>query len=405
MNAARLEKVDGQFLARYGRRPSVRVSAPGRINLIGEHTDYNDGLVLPMAIDRETLIVADRVEVAPKNSSDRSGDEQQRFFSMQLQQERVWSSEDINAVPATPDWTSYVRGVIAGFADLGWPLSGVDALIDSNIPVGAGLSSSAALEVAVGMFIQGMLKVSVEPLELAKICQRAEHEYAGVKCGLMDQLSSVFGKRDHLLLIDCRSLAIDYIPFLTDDVSVLVINSMVKHQLGDSEYSLRRSQCNEAANRLGKNSLRDVTMKELVEGRAVLAEVAFRRAHHVLTENERVEAVAQAIRLQEWGRAGELMYQSHQSLKSEFEVSCHELDLLVTLASQIGIEGGVWGSRMTGGGFGGCTISLIDSNRKEEIAERMVSDYARQTGIRADWFTARPADGTRILPEDSEKAE
>jgi len=378
-HAARL-----RFRGKFHRKPTVIAAAPGRVNVIGEHTDYNDGFVLPMAIERHIVIAAVRSE-NPKV----------RMFSAQSGEEAIlrigMNREEV------PRWARYVLGVLELSRQAGLVAGGFDAVIDSSLPPGAGLSSSAALEAATLGLIEALSGKGLGPLEKARLCQRAEHEYAGVPCGLMDQAASIMAKRDHLMLLDCRSLDVRQIPFRDPGVGFLVANSKVKHQLGDGEYARRREECRAAAKLLGVASLRDATM-DSVRGAGLI----LRRARHVITENARTIDLAAAVERGDFAAAGALMNESHVSLRDDYEVSCAELDLLAEISWKIGIRGGVYGCRMTGAGFGGSTVSLIDLKKAGEIMESVRVSYREIFGIEPDQFVARPAGGAALVRGDSE---
>jgi galactokinase len=388
--ASLTEKVESEFAARYQRAPRWVVAAPGRVNLIGEHIDYNDGFVLPMAIERYVVIAA-----APGDGQGNPGPAA-NVYSIDLDEDvriGLQSAED----PGTPTWSSYVEGVLAGFMNRGNAIPSFDAVISSNVPLGGGLSSSAALEVATATLVEVMLEQTLAPVDKALLCQKAEHDYAGVPCGIMDQFSSVFGENDALILLDCRSQELQSVPFLSSDVTVLITNSNVKHELTGGEYAERRAQCDSAIKKLGLASWREATMEHLEAERDTLDEVEYRRARHVITEIDRTTKAASAFREGKWATAGELMYQSHRSLRDDYEVSCDELDLLVDLAREIGSDGGVIGSRMTGGGFGGCTVTLVESGKADEVAAALKSRYQEKTGIEPHVFASRPAQGAHVI--------
>jgi galactokinase len=378
------------FKDRFSRGPQYIVAAPGRVNLIGEHTDYNGGYVLPMAIERYVIIAA-----GP--SSDASSDGLARVFSAEkVEESRLRVDGQIK--PGVAGWSSYVQGVIAGFASRGDNIAPFDAVIRSTVPLGGGLSSSAALEVATATLLEAMVGQHLKPIEKALLCQEAEHKYAGVPCGIMDQFSSTLCRRDHLMLLDCRSQEVEHVPFTASDISVLITNSNVKHELTGGEYAKRRAQCEAAAKSLDVPTLRDATLEQLESARQRLDEVNYRRARHVITEIDRTANAAQAIRAGRWQEVGELMYASHASLRDDYEVSCPELDQLVEIAREIGSSGGVIGSRMTGGGFGGCTVTLVKATAAPAIIETIRSGYEKLSGIAPTLFTTRPAQGAQILP-------
>jgi galactokinase len=355
------------------------------VNIIGEHTDYNGGFVLPMAIDSYTVAVAGpgtgrRIRLFSENTG---------------QQDELDATGPISR--GTLDWANYVRGVMAGFQRLEVDVPGLDVLIDSNVPLGSGLSSSAALEVAVATLLEAVTGQVLEPARKALLCQRAEHEFAGVPCGIMDQFASTMGREGHLLLLDCRSQQIEHVPMSDPSVSVLIANSGVRHELAAGEYARRRARCEEAAAALGVELLRDATLQGLEAAKDRLPDETVRRARHVVTENARTVETAQLIRQGRWPAVGELMYQSHDSLRDDFEVSCPELDALVEISRALGEAGGVYGCRMTGGGFGGCTVSLVQTAAVETIAATIRRAYQQKTGIDPTIFVSRPAEGATIV--------
>lgn len=381
------QQVDHEFHSRYGQRARWIAAAPGRVNLIGEHIDYNDGFVLPMAIDRYVVIAA---------ATDDDSAAINLYSSNLTETARVSLHRP---TPGNSGWSTYLEGVLAGFAQRGYDLPAFSAVIRSNVPIGGGLSSSAALEVATATLLEAILNVTLDPIDKALLCQRAEHEYAGMPCGIMDQFSSVFGQHDALMLLDCRSQHIDTVPFTSPDITVLITNSNVKHELTGSEYAERRAQCLSALDQLGASSWRKVTLPQIESARHQMAEAEYRRARHVVTEIDRTVRAADAIREQHWHLTGELMYASHDSLRDDYEVSCSELDLLVDLAREIGIVGGVIGSRMTGGGFGGCTVSLVKTDRAQDVAAQLCSSYRDRTGIDPFVFASRPARGAHVVSQ------
>jgi galactokinase len=374
------------FRARFGAEPRWSAAAPGRVNIIGEHTDYNGGFVLPMAIDCYTVAVA-----GP------GGGRRIRLFSANTgHQDELDAAGPISR--GTQGWANYVRGVIAGFQRLGVDVPGLDVLIDSNVPLGSGLSSSAALEVAVATLLEAVTDRVLDPARKALLCQRAEHEFAGVPCGIMDQFASAMGREGHLLLLDCRSQAIDHVPMIDPSVSVLIANSGVRRELAAGEFARRRARCEQAAGALGVELLRDATLDRLEAARDRLPDEAARCARHVVTEDARTIEAARLIRQGRWPAVGELMYRSHASLRDDFEVSCPELDALVEISRALGEAGGVYGCRMTGGGFGGCTVSLVKTAAVETIADMIQRSYHRETGLDAAMFISRPAEGAASLP-------
>ena len=379
-----VENLRSRFVERFGATPQI-YRAPGRVNLIGEHTDYNDGFVLPMAIDRYTVI-------AGRNNGGREA----TVHSL-----TVGESATIDLTgPVTrgePSWSNYIRGVIAGFQGRGVHVGGFDAAICSGVPVGGGLSSSAALEVAVATLLESLTGHALGPEEKALLCQKAEHDFARVPCGIMDQFASVLATKDHLLLLDCRSQRAEKVPFSDSSVVVLIINTNVRHKHAGGDYAQRRAQCEEAARRLKVRALRDSTAQSLKAGKTKLDPVVFKRARHVISENERTVKTAKLIRENDFVEVGRLMYASHKSLREDYEVSCAELDIVVEIAASIGLNGGLFGCRMTGGGFGGCTVALVQAGASEAIARQIIKDYERRTRVTPAVFVSRPADGSTII--------
>ncbi|MGA9779453.1 MAG: galactokinase [Limisphaerales bacterium] len=377
-----------QFIKTCGRPPRWIAAAPGRVNVIGEHTDYNDGFVLPMAIERYAVMAADR-SAGGKDSI------QIRDMAEGVEPAIIDLSMPIK--PGKPKWSNYPRGVIAGFQARGIKSHGLDVLLHSTVPLGGGLSSSAALEVCTATLLEAVTGKTLDPVEKALLCQQAEHEFAGVPCGIMDQFISVMGRENHLLLLDCRSRQTELVPMNDPSVALLVVNTNVRHELGSSEYTKRRAQCEAAAKILGVASLRDATADALEAGRGKMDGVAYRRARHVIGEIERTVHAAEGIRASNWLTVGNLMYASHASLRDDYEVSSAELDAVVEIAEGIGIKGGIYGCRMTGGGFGGCTVALVKAEAVEAISKRIATEYKKKTGIDAAIFSSRPASGATLV--------
>jgi galactokinase len=303
-------------------------------------------------------------------------------------------------VPVTkgsPKWSNYIRGVLAGFQARGVKIPALDVAFMSTVPLGGGLSSSAALEVCTATLIEAATGNAINPVEKALLAQKAEHEFAGVPCGIMDQFISVMGRESHLLLLDCRSRRTELVPMDDPSVALLIINTNVKHELSGGEYAQRRSQCETAAKILGVASLRDATVEMLERAKDNMSEVVYHRARHVIGEIERTVHAAEAIRNSNWPGAGNLMYASHASLRDDYEVSCKELDDVVEIAESIGVKGGVFGCRMTGGGFGGCAVALVKTENVGDIAKQIAVGYQLKTGIEATIFVSRPAAGATII--------
>ena len=375
------------FQTNFGHPPRWLASAPGRVNLIGEFTDFNDGFVLPMAIERRTVIAA-----ALNDSPDR----------VVLRSEATGETMSIDLSEALrPDgkgrWTNYPKGVLAGFLESGLRPRGFDAVIHSTVPIGAGLSSSAALETAMASLLEANTGVALDPVDKILLCQKAEHVFAGVPCGIMDQFISALGRSGQVLLLDCRSKEPTWLPWSDPAVAVLVINTNVKHELSSSGYADRRRSCENAARVMGVPSLREATMEKLRQVSASLDEMSVRCARHVIGEIERTVRAAECIRGGDWVDFGRLMGESHVSLRDDYAVSCFELDTAVAVAQRIGREGGVFGCRMTGGGFGGCAVALIETGAQDAIVREIAAGYLQRTGIEATLFVSRPAEGANVI--------
>jgi galactokinase len=369
------ERLNTAFRAKYGKKPRV-FRAPGRINLIGEHTDYNDGLVLPAAIQFATYVAG---------SSRR--DRRIRVASMSYETE---FELDLDAPASQPEktWLKYVQGIASILEREGYGLTGADILIDSDVPVGAGLSSSAAIEISTAFALASLSGHLVDGMTLAHIGQSAEYEFANVRCGIMDQFASVFGRANHALLLDCRSMEWAVIP--ASNAQFLICNTRTKHDLANGEYNKRRVECETAAAFFGRSSLRDVALTELDARFGDMPDILGRRARHIITENERVRTSVAALKASDLETFGSLMNMSHDSLRDDFEVSCDELDRMVELARS---SGKVFGARMTGGGFGGCTINLMRPGDHREFIENIAEAYTRETGIVPDIYECEMSDG------------
>ncbi|MBI1740048.1 MAG: galactokinase [Candidatus Koribacter versatilis] len=370
-----------RFERSYGTRPRI-FRAPGRVNLIGEHTDYNDGFVMPAAIEFYTWVAADR-----------RGDPVLRVESDQFSEAAEWPLDGLSGAPRK-HWSDYVRGVAAVLQAAGCPLSGANLVIHGQVPLGAGLSSSAALEVSTALALLSVSNYQLPPLELAKLCQRAEHEYAGTRCGIMDQFIATFGRSGHALMLDCRSLDYKLLP-VPEEARLVICNSMVKHELAAGQYNLRRADCEAGVRLLQQHlpnvrALRDVTLPDLEKHRDELPEVVYRRCRHVVTENQRVLEAADALQSGDLARFGRLMYESHRSLRDDYEVSCRELDLLGELAAT---GEGVYGARMTGGGFGGCTVNLVRADAADRFQRYIMEAYAKDAGKTPEVYVCSAAQG------------
>ena len=355
------------------------VRAPGRVNLIGEHTDYNDGFVLPIAIDRCTLAA-----FAPGDG---------RVVNLaSVQKEGDPASFDLDAdiEKGSPQWANYPKGVAAGLVEKGVELVAMDILFDSDVPIGGGLSSSASLEVSAGLAMLEAAGRELDDYQLALICQKAEHEFAGTPCGIMDQAISVMGQAGKALLLDCRDGSARQIPFDDPDLVLLVVDTKVKHDLTDGGYAARRDQCYSAAAKLGVKMLRDADADMVSAARGELSDKEFTRARHIVSEIDRTLKAVEAMEAGDYEAFGKLMYASHASLRDDYEVSCDELDEIVHQAS--GLDG-VYGARMTGGGFGGCAIILARTDRADDITVAITENYTARFGHPCVIFPTRAAAG------------
>jgi galactokinase len=356
--------------------------APGRVNLIGEHTDYNDGFVMPAAIDFYCYsAIAGRTDRTLSVYSEQFG-------------ETVEFNLNEAVGPPRKHWSDYVRGVAATLGDEGYPLKGANLLIDGQVPIGSGLSSSAAIEVATALALTSLGGLTIPLLGVARLCQRAENEHTGARCGIMDQFVSCFGKQDHALMLDCRSLEPTYLR-LPSSARLVICNTMVRHELAAGEYNDRRASCERGVESIHKflpkvRALRDLTLEDLEHHRSLLTDVDFRRCRHVIKENARVKDAAEALKCLDLMRMGQLMYLSHESLDRDYEVSCEELNIMVEAASRLD---GVFGARMTGGGFGGCTVNLVQKESVYGFKKQIVCQYQARTGLTPLVYVCSPAEG------------
>lgn len=362
-------------------------AAPGRVNLIGEHTDYNDGFVMPMAIEKEITMLA---QLRP--------DRKVKFYSLDYDQIVEYDLDNLE-YDQENIWANYILGVIDEIQKLGSKLQGFNLMFTGNIPQGSGLSSSAALEVVTALAITDLHKIKIDGVEMALLAQRAENDFVGVQCGIMDQYISRLGQKDHALLIDCRSNDYELVPFKNDNYQIVICNSKVERGLVDSEYNQRREECNQAVEFFAEKedgqitALRDLELKTVEKYKDELAENVYKRAHHVVSENERVIASKKALEADDMQKFGDLMYASHKSLSEDYEVSCKELDILVNLAAKEDVEG----ARMTGAGFGGCTVNLVKKDKVDQFVENIKEKYKDKTAIEPDVYISNPGDGARKL--------
>jgi len=375
------------FADAFGDAAGLRcAAAPGRVNLIGEHTDYNGGFVLPMGVDREVRLLFRPSDSGPV-----------RIWSDNYDEWDEFDPDRIERNDGQP-WANYVRGVASVLQGEGIEVRPIEGLLCGDVPIGAGLSSSAAIEVAVALALCDAAGHRLAQRDLALVCQRAENEFVGVACGIMDQFTSVHASKDHALLLDCRSLDYEPVPLDGGAVRVVVANTMVRHELGSSAYNERRAQCERSAELLGEHidgvqQLRDVTPQSLARHADVLSDLLLRRARHVVGEIHRTLTGAEALKAADYDAFGGLMYESHESLRRDYEVSCDELDLMVDLACS---QPGILGARMVGAGFGGCTVNLVRADRADAFGAGLRAAYLDRTGIEPEVYAFVPAGGATV---------
>ncbi|GLO61691.1 galactokinase [Vibrio sp. MACH09] len=378
------DRVNAAFSQVLGYDASCTIQAPGRVNLIGEHTDYNDGFVLPCAINYQTVVAAakrdDNIVRVVSVDYDNQVDEFDLTKTIEFQPDRMWAN--------------YIRGVVKCLIERGYRFKGADISVSGNVPQGAGLSSSAALEVVIGQTFKELYSLDISQAEIALNGQQAENEFVGCNCGIMDQLISAEGQENHALLIDCRTLETKAVS-MPDNMSVVIINSNKKRGLVDSEYNTRREQCEEAARIFEVKALRDVTIETFNARQSELTELVAKRARHVITENDRTERAAKALMQGDMKLMGELMAQSHASMRDDFEITVMEVDTLVDMVKDvIGEQGGV---RMTGGGFGGCIVALIPPTLVDEVTRVVTENYQKMTGLKESIYVCQAKDGAGLV--------
>lgn len=379
------EKIYRQFKAKFEDEPMM-VESPGRINLIGEHTDYNDGFVLPAAIDKYIYLAINKSKNNLCNVFSCDFNESVTFPINQQQK-------------SEKHWANYLIGVINEISKRGKKLSGFNLAFGGNIPIGAGLSSSAALETGLVFALNKLFSLGFNSLDLIKISQDAENNFVGVNCGIMDQFAAVMGKKDYFVKLDCRSLEFEYFPFNIDNYQLLLCNSNVKHSLVDSEYNNRRLECEKGVKILSKylnniTKLRDVSSKEIENYKADFSISTYEKCSYVIEENSRLIEVCNHLNNKNLKSVGELMYETHEGLKNKYKVSCSELDFLVDFTKQ---HNEILGSRMMGGGFGGCTINLIKKDFKDNFIKLISKAYKEKFNIEAEFYDINIVDGTRII--------
>ncbi len=369
------------FSAAFDGTPDLIIRAPGRVNLIGEHTDYNDGFVLPMAIDYD-------IRVAARARPDRTV----RLYSCDLDKHDTFHLDQVRRVGDKPTWADYVRGVADALQREGYTLRGMDAAITGNVPRAAGLSSSAALELASITAFRLLSQLNLDPVRAALLGQRAENEFVGMRCGIMDQFISSLGRADHALLIDCRSLSYEAVP-LPAGARIVVTDSAIRRGLVDSAYNERRAQCEEGARQMGVKALRDVSVEMFEANRARLSDVVARRCQHVVTEDQRTLDSVESLKRGDLATFGRLMNESHSSMRDWFEITTKDIDALVEIQQN---TPGCYGARMTGGGFGGCTVALAREEAVPLLVEAIRTRYPARTGKTPQVYVCRATDGAGL---------
>ena len=381
-----------QFKSIFDVSAAVHAKAPGRVNLIGEHTDYNDGFVMPIAIQYHVNILA-----SPRD------DRQIHLYSVDFSARSRFSLDRIEFDNQQP-WSNYQRGVFDQFEKRGEILCGADMLIQGDVPIGSGLSSSAAVEMATAVAVRSLCQLDIPMVELVKLSQRAENQFVGMNCGIMDQFISGMGKKGMALLLDCRSLNFELIPFPSDIYTVMILDTRVKRKLTGTEYNERRGQCEEGVRLLKQQmpqirALRDVSVSDFEKYKSLLPELVRKRCHHVIYENERTQIFANALKANNAGLMGRTLLESHENLRDFYEVSCRELDLMVDLAMSVP---GVIGARMTGAGFGGCAIAMVEKGVEIQVEQKICDIYPSRTGIEPEIYISQPSEGATLQSDGSD---
>lgn len=387
MNHQLSNSVKGRFQQRFGEEPLL-VRSPGRVNVIGEHTDYNNGFVLPAAIDKAIYIGLSKRD-----------DDNIILYSEEFQQEHRSTVSGVS--PTDKQWPNYILGVVDQLNQRGYPISGFNLNIDCDVPVGAGLSSSAAVECATAFALNECFHLGIDRMELALIGQKAEHTFAGVLCGIMDQFASVFGREGNVIKLDCQSLEYEYVPFQLEGYKILLLNTNVKHSLASSEYNTRRAECAEGVRIMQEagepvNSLRDANLLMVTKHIKEKNEVVYRRCKFIVEENQRLLTACEALKAGDLTTLGFNMYGSHDGLRDEYEVSCKELDFLVEAVRD---NEAVVGARMTGGGFGGCTINIVRTDAIDALVENVGKRYKEAMGLEMTPYIAMPDDGSSLVQQ------
>lgn len=379
-------RIQEKFEQLYGAGDTLTVRSPGRVNLIGEHTDYNNGFVLPAAIDKAIYMV-----VRPRS------DQRVRFFSFDLDQTYTGSVAEL--IPSGLHWPDYILGVVQQVKKMGHPVGGFDLVFGGDIPLGAGMSSSAALECATAFALNEVYGLGLDPLTMVKLSQKAENVFVGVQCGIMDQFASMFGRKDQVIRLDCQSLDYSYFPFKTDGIRIVLLDTHVKHSLASSEYNTRRLQCEAGVSVVRRHhpevkSLRDVDAGMLAAFVKPVDELIYRRCSYVIEENARLLAATEDLERGDISAFGRRLYGSHEGLSKKYEVSCPELDFLV---AQVRDREGVIGARMMGGGFGGCTINLVREEAIDELITWLTPLYREAMGKELKAYMGQIENGTSVL--------
>jgi galactokinase len=381
-----VQKLEVVYFKQFLRKPRLIVRSPGRVNIIGEHTDYNQGFVLPAAIDMYAYVAVDKTK-----------DGKIHLYATEFKEQFITDAGASNS--PRNSWTDYVIGVVDQLQKNGYSIGGFNLLLSGNLPIGAGMSSSAAVECATIFALNELFQLKLEKLQMVKLAQKAEHTFTGVQCGIMDMFASMFGKKNHVLKLDCRSLNYEYVPFNLPGIKIVLFNTNVKHSLASSAYNQRRQQCEQGVawikeKRPSVNSLRDATPEMLDELVAPKDKLIYQRCKYVVEENGRLQKLCEDLLAGNIAALGQKMFQTHEGLRNLFEVSCKELDFLIDAVKQ---NPAVLGARMMGGGFGGCTINLVKEDAIADLAQQLSFDYKKETGLELTAYTGQIENGTEKI--------